>query len=309
MRQQTISGIKVSYPDAVVAAFARNPIMIEGFTGSSVEIKVANNDTGKVVTDRRSPFGSEVFFDLAYYLQVMFNQDGLNEVDYSGVSESMTNSFGVVITLSASNIISFNVVAVWASELQKENESLRMFEGYPFTVGVFSDEPHSVKVGSNNYSFDAGQHTIPMSGSGVVSVSTSSGKNRTINVTQHCGEGIYLRWVDKLGIFRYWLFAKGNVTNNITASETFRRKNTGLDIGVKKASKEVGTSVEICAPLASEAEYGYLLGISASPFVEMYNNGEWVEVTIEPGEIIRERTSLQDFIVTLVLPETIVQKL
>ena len=46
MREQTIGGIKVSYPDAVVAAFARNPILIEGFTGTSVELNVTNKDTG-----------------------------------------------------------------------------------------------------------------------------------------------------------------------------------------------------------------------------------------------------------------------
>lgn len=309
MRTENISGIEVRYPDAAVAAFARNPIMIEGFTGTSVGLKVTNKDTGRSVTDNRAPFGGEVFFDLAYYLQVLFGQDGLGEVDYSGVSESMTASFGVVLTLSSNNIFSFDVLAVWASELQKENESLRMFGGYPFTVGVFADETHTVKVGSSSYSLGAGMHTIPVDEAVKVEISTSSGKKRTIQVSEECGEGIYLRWVDKMGIFRYWLFAKGSVTTGISASGEYRRKNTGVDVGVRKALKDVSTSVEICAPLVTESEYGYLLGLAASPIVAMYHDGSWVDVDIEPGDIVRERDVRQDFIVTLVLPETIVQKL
>lgn len=309
MREQAISGIRVSYPDAVVAAFARNPIMIEGFTGTSVELNVTNKDTGGVVTDRRAPFGGEVFFDLAYYLQVLFGQDGLNDVDYSDVSASHTASFGVVVKLSTSNIVSFDITAVWASELQGEDESLRMFEGYPFTVGVFSDEAFTLKVGTSSHSLDVGLYNVPVSGSETVTMETSTGKERTIKVTQQCGEGIYLRWIDKLGIFRYWLFAKGNVSHDIASSGEYTRKNTGLDVGVKKAAKTIDTGVEICAPLVNESEFGYLLGVAASPFVSMYNDGEWVDVDIEPGEIVRERTPLQDFIVTLVLPETIIQKL
>lgn len=309
MRTENINGMVVRYPDGAVAAFARNPIMIEGFTGTSVGMKVTNKDTGRSVTDNRAPFGGEVFFDLAYYMQVLFGQNGLDEVDYSGVSVSMTASFGVVLTFASNETFSFDVLAVWASELQTDDESLRLFGGYPFTIGVFADESHTVKVGASSYSLDAGLHSIPVDESVTVEVSTVSGKTRTIQVSEECGEGIYLRWVDKMGIFRYWLFAKGSVTTGVKASGEYRRKNTGVDVGVRRASKEVSTSVEICAPLVTDGEYGYLLGLAASPIVAMYHDGGWVDVDIEPGDIVRDRDVRQDFIVTLVLPETIVQKL
>ena len=313
MREQTISGISVSYPDKVVAAFGRCPINISGFNGTEVAMKVKNIKTAAEVMERRAPFGYECFFDLAYYLQVLMKPSF--HVDYSNVTDSgMANAFSVELEfLNGTSTIAtmdFDIVAVWASVFVRSDESLKMFEGYPFTVGVFTDGTYTINAGGATFSPSVGVHNFPITGNTSVVVKDSSGKVvQSVKVTKSCGEGIYLRWVDKCGIYRYWLFRKGNVTNTIEASDEFTRNNMGTDFGVRKHNKKVKQSIEICAPLVDGNTFNFLLGMAASTVVDMYNNGEWVSVDIDAGDIVQERVMYQDFIVSVLLPETIVQKL
>lgn len=313
MRTQYISGISVSYPEEVVAAYDKSPIWIEGFTGTAIQMTVTNNSTNKSVEEKRSPFDGECFFDLAYYLQVLLKPTFM--VSYSSVSDSgMASRFTVNLqfldgTATIGNM-SFDVIATWASVISQKDEQLRMFDGYPFTVGVFTDGTYSINAGGAIYKPTAGIHNFPVTDNTSVVVSDSEGNVvQTIKVTKSCGEGIYLRWVDKCGVYRYWMFRKGNVTNSIKASEEFLRKNTGTDNSLRKSTKSVGTKIEICAPLVDENAFDFLMGVAASTMVDMYNNGEWLSVDVEQGDIVREMVMLQDFVVTLVLPVTEVQKL
>lgn len=293
----------VIYPNAVIAAFSVNPIMVYGVT-ASVAMEVKNNDTGKSVRDNREPFDGEVFFDLPYYLQVLFNQEGINEVDYENVKKVMTNSYSVTLTLASANALTFDIIVVWASGLQSSDENLKMFTGYPFTVGVLSEESFTLEVGEDTHSLEAGMYSVPVSGAGEVSTPT-----RTIKVEEVCGDGIYLRWVDMMGIYRYWMFRKGSVTTKVSVSKEYRRRDTGTSIGIKRTSKEASTLMEVCAPLVDSDTFRMLSGLSLSPLVSMFSDGEWVDVNVEAGDWVRERTLNQDFIATLVLPETIIQKL
>ena len=313
MRTQYISGISVSYPEEVVAAYDKNPILIEGFEGTAIQMTVTNNTTKKSVEEKRSPFGGECFFDLAYYLQVLLKPTFV--VSYSSVSDSgMASRFTVELSFlhgtATIGSMSFDVIATWASVISQKDESLKMFKGYPFTVGVFTDGTYTINAGGATFKPSVGVHNFPVTGNTSVVAKDSSGNVvQSINVTESCGDGVYLRWIDKCGIYRYWMFRKGNVTNSIKASEEFIRKNTGTDKSLRKSSKSVGTKIEICAPLIDENTFDFLLGVAASTVVDMYNGDEWISVDIEQGDIVREMAMLQDFVVTLALPDTEMQKL
>lgn len=276
-------------------------------------MKVTNNKTSVSVEERRAPFGYECFFDLAYFLQVLMKPSF--NVSYSAVTDSgMANHFSVELEfMSGTSTIAtmnFDVVAVWASVFARSDESLKMFGGYPFTVGVFTDGTYTINAGGVDFTPSVGVHNFPVTGNTSVVVEDSSGKVvQSIQVTGNCGEGVYLRWVDKCGIYRYWLYRRGNTTNTIEASDEYTRNNMGTDFGVRKHNKKVKQSIEICAPLVDENTFNFLLGMAASTVVDMYNNGEWVSVDIEAGDIVQERAMYQDFIVSVLLPETIVQKL
>lgn len=297
MRENVTNGISVSYPDKVVAVFASNPVTIKGFTGTHVELVING------VRDKRSPFGDECFFDLSYYMQTMFGEPSVSydDVSDSGMAKpfSVTLSFYNDTTLIGS--MSFDLLGVWAVSVYNGNESLKMFKGYPFTVGVLSDGTSTATIGTKVYSLTkAAMYNIPMT-EGEVNVKDASGSVRTIEVTEGCGDGIYLRWVDSHGVWRYWLFKRGAMTTKVS-NETFNRR------AKRYLNKAVGDSVEICAPMVDAATFGFLKGCVESPVVYMYDNGAWTGVYVE-GDIVQEREAYQDFIATLVLPEREVQKL
>lgn len=309
MRTEIIGDITVTYPNETVAMFARNPITVKGFTGTSVAMTVTD-ENGKVAKDKRAPFGNECFFDLAYYLQGLFGTSALGKVDYESRTRVLSDVYNVELSFyegtTATGTFSFNLCGIWAAVLDDSNEKVRMFTGYPFSVCVRSNGAYtvdSVTLGKK------GIYNIPVSGERTVKVMNGTTVVRTIEVEESCGSGIYLRWIDRGGAYRYWLFKKGDERTTEETDGELLRKNTGTDYAVRRTSKKVGRSVEICAPLVDADTFTFLLGVVASPVVDMYSNGEWVSVEVDAGEITRERSEIQDFIVSVVLPEVIVQKL
>lgn len=314
MRQGNINGISVSYPDAVVAAFGVNPIIIDGFTGTSVEL-VVSNAVGSV-TEKRSPFANGCFFDLSYFLQVMFGQSMIGNVDYNNAAENgLSDSYSVTLNffngVTSVGTHSFNVTALWASYISNVNEHLTMFTGYPFTIGIYSDGTYKGSMNGNSYTFGKNAtYNVPVSSEGIFYLSNASGTTvKAINVKEKCGKGIYLRWIDRYGVYRYWLFRQGEANVDVKSNGEFIRKTMGIDNGKRMTSKEAVTEVEVCAPLVDGDTFNFLMGCVLSPVVDMYDNGEWVNVNVSDGDITRERSELQDFVIRIVLPETIIQKL
>lgn len=310
MRTGNTGDITITYPDAVVAMFARNPITMKGFTGTSVEMTVTNSDNGDYAKDSRAPFENECFFDLSYYLGILYNTASVDEVDYTFAKKVLSAEFSVSLNFmnGTTNVgsFSFSVCGMWASVLSYGNETLKMFTGYPFTVGVYSNGGYTAAGFTLS---GRGMYNVPVGAAQTVSVSDGTNVVQTIKVEETCGEGVYLRWVDKYGVFRYWLFRRGNVTTAVSNDGKIVRKNTGTDFGKRRTSKKVNEKVEICAPLVNSQEFGFLLGVAASPVVDMYSDGEWYPVEIEGGDIVKERSELQDFVVSVVLPDFVMQSL
>lgn len=309
MRTGNTGDITVTYPDEVVAMFARNPIMITGFTGTNVTMTVTD-ENGKVANDKRAPFGNECFFDLAYYLQGLFDTSSLAEVDYESDARVLSDVYSVELAFydgtTSVGTFSFSLCGIWAAVLDDSDENVKMFTGYPFSVCVRSNGAYTVDSVTLG---EKGIYNIPVSGEKTVNVMNGTTVVRTIEVEESCGSGVYLRWIDRGGAYRYWLFKKGDERTTAEADGELLRRNTGTDYSTRRTSKKVGRSVEICAPLVDEDTYTFLLGVVASPVVDMYSNGEWVSVEVDAGDVTRERSEIQDFIVSIVLPEVIVQTL
>ena len=304
MREGNVSGISISYPNERVACFGRNPIIIKGFSGTSVEMEVRNEHTGKKRVERRVPFGDSCTFELDYFLRSLFDQSVLGGVEYEGIEDSgMAREHTVTLSFyngtSVSDKFTFTMSVLWAAKMPPAEQTLTMFPGYPFSVSLMTDKGERISAMGNAYTAPSESCTIPVRGTGVV-----ASKHQKVTVREGgCNDGIYLRWIDIYGRYCYWAFMKGNGTTTLSESSRYVRD------GVKRSVKEVGSTMEICAPLVDKDTFEFLLNMAASPFIEMYTSDGWVSVDIDAGDIVRERTSLQDFIVTLVLPETNVQKL
>ncbi len=136
-------------------------------------------------------------------------------------------------------------------------------------------------------------------------------------------EGVYLRWINRHGFYCYWLFAKGDESRKVANDGEFLRNNmTGYSIkngyhgGTGRMQRKTGeNSLPVCAPLVDSETFDFLFELATSPVVDMYmgtdDNGSpaWMRVNISVGTFTKTRKALQDFICTIVLPETRVQSL
>ena len=135
--------------------------------------------------------------------------------------------------------------------------------------------------------------------------------------------GIYLRWINRHGMWCYWLFMQGNETSQVSNDGEFIRNNmqdysykNGYHGGSgRKQRKMEETTLPVCAPLIDSITYDFLYQMATSPVVDMFmgyddnGNARWMAVNVSVGNFVKQRVSLQDFEANIILPETNVQSL
>jgi len=136
-------------------------------------------------------------------------------------------------------------------------------------------------------------------------------------------DGVYLRWINRHGFYCYWLFMRGDETRQVTNDGEFIRNNMadynyvdGYHGGTgRKQRKTEENTLPVCAPLVDSDTYDFLFQLALSPVVDMYagddDNGapRWKGVNVSVATFVKSKTSLQDFVATIILPETRVQSL
>ena len=134
--------------------------------------------------------------------------------------------------------------------------------------------------------------------------------------------GIYLRWIDRHGFIRYWLFAAGDETREIASDLSFIRNNLedylyGYygDNG-RRQGYERTDSIKLCAPLVDSDTFDMLQDLASSPVVDMYLGGDWTQeedqwmsVTIKAGSYTKSTACLQDFVCEMIINNINVQRL
>ena len=134
--------------------------------------------------------------------------------------------------------------------------------------------------------------------------------------------GIYLRWIDRHGFIRYWLFAAGEETREIASDLSFIRNNLDDylygyygDNG-RRQGYERTDSIKLCAPLVDSDTFDMLQDIASSPVVDMYLGGDWTQeedqwmsVTIKAGSYTKSTACLQDFVCEMIINNINVQRL
>lgn len=134
--------------------------------------------------------------------------------------------------------------------------------------------------------------------------------------------GIYLRWIDRHGFIRYWLFAAGEETREIASDLSFIRNNLADylygyygDNG-RRQGYERTDSIKLCAPLVDSDTFDMLQDLASSPVVDMYLGGDWTQeedmwmsVTIKAGSYTKSTACLQDFVCEMIINNINVQRL
>lgn len=131
--------------------------------------------------------------------------------------------------------------------------------------------------------------------------------------------GIYLRWVDRHGFYRYWLFTQGDESRAISSDTSFVRNNLGgyddtifgyLGANGRRQGYGREDTIPLCAPLVDSETFDFLQDLASSPVVDMYLGGnKWQSVTIKAGTYTKTTTELQDFVCNLVINNTQIQQL
>lgn len=132
-------------------------------------------------------------------------------------------------------------------------------------------------------------------------------------------KGIYLRWVDRHGFYRYWLFTQGDESRAISSDTSFIRNNLGeyddtifgyLGANGRRQGYIREDTIPLCAPLVDSETFDFLQDLTSSPVVDMYlGSNKWQSVTIKAGTYTKTTAELQDFVCNLVINNTQIQQL
>lgn len=135
--------------------------------------------------------------------------------------------------------------------------------------------------------------------------------------------GVYIRWINRHGFYCYWLFSPGDEIRQVANDGEFIRNNmadysyvNGYHGGTgRKQRKTESVTMPVCAPLVDSATYDFLFQIALSPVVDIYSGKDdegvhrWQSVNVAVATWAKTKKSLQDFIATIILPETSMQSL
>lgn len=251
---------------------------------------------------------------------------------------------------------SYTTFYVWgamrAGETWNGFKRLTWFTHFPFSFGLYTNEASQILVGYEG----APNRMVKPGIAGIVDISASvlPSKARYWNIYDYDGKielgtftdvfdltfamaiggkqsllarierndtekGIYLRWVDRHGFYRYWLFTQGDESRAISSDTSFIRNNLGeyddtifgyLGANGRRQGYSREDTIPLCAPLVDSETFDFLQDLASSPVVDMYlgvNN--WQSVTIKAGTYTKTTAELQDFVCNLVINNTQIQQL
>lgn len=251
---------------------------------------------------------------------------------------------------------SYTTFYVWgamrAGETWNGFKRLTWFTHFPFSFGLYTNEASQILVG-----YEGAPNKLVKPGlAGIVDINASvlPSKARYWNIYDYDGKieqgtftdvfdltfaiavggkqsilarierndtekGIYLRWVDRHGFYRYWLFTQGDESRAISSDTSFIRNNLGeyddtifgyLGANGRRQGYSREDTIPLCAPLVDSETFDFLQDVASSPVVDMYLGGNnWQSVTIKAGTYTKTTAELQDFVCNLVINNTQIQQL
>lgn len=265
------------------------------------------------------------------------------------ISAKIKNSSGNVLAT-----FDFTTFYVWGavrpSEVWNGHKRLKWFTHFPFSFGLYSEAATKILVSYNAtpqryidipnegitelfhtlldpsskysiiYNYDGTIKQATFDNSFDLTFQEGDGKQSELLRIDFddTDEGIYLRWIDRHGFYRYWLFTAGDEERAISSDTSFIRNNlaayqdTYAYAGAygRRQGYQREDTITLCAPLVDSDTYDLLQDLVSSPIVDMYmSDGSWQGATIKAGSYTKSTAPLQDFVCNLVLNNTNIQQL
>lgn len=269
MRTITGTNLTLTYPDELCFAF--NPVLcIVGALATSLRINVTCDGETYTADYSGMAGGQKIYGDMQQFCQRFF--DGIDfSIDYSqgmtdtGLGKEM--SFEVIAghVSGRSETFTFTTFVIWgAKRLGKdqfnEYRVVKMWEGYPFTFGLYAQGGGTLLIGSGQ----APRTPVQITEDGMLAISSSIFPDDAEFVTLYDYEGtlqqgvfdgtfdltfymfqnvaqtllarididrcpnedgVYLRWIDRHGFWCYWLFENRQEQRTTQAVQDFTRPN------------------------------------------------------------------------------------
>lgn len=364
MRTELSNGIAINYANEIGFAFMPCIIKVSGSGVTSIELEISCDGMEFVcaadafkngcILDYReyiqSIFDSDSKGNIDYMLDYEFDNLG------------KTVSF--VVHVYAGDVekksFSFESFYVWGAMQFGETwggyKRLTWFRNFPFSFGLYADAATKILIGFNG----SPQKYISIAGKGMFNVMAqnfdkeakysiiyrydgeikqatfenvfdltfylSAGEQKELLRIDFddTEEGIYLRWIDRHGFYRYWLFTLGEQSRDITSEGEFMRNNLFAYSDIVGYMGTFGRNqryqrkdvLTLCAPSVDSDTFDMLQDLASSPVVDMYmggdaNEGEdrWQSVTVKAGSYSKTGATLQDFICQLEINNINIQSL
>lgn len=232
--------------------------------------------------------------------------------------------------------------------LQKNNGDsyydyyIKYWYGYPFDITIYGNENIIELINNTNSQisptydlnkisrlcFSDGRTNISIEDdisfiSGVNDIFLDSTFNvRLEKITEFCPNGVYIKWINSLGGWSYWLFSKGetstktdsrgalfNDVNNLEDTlSPFVSLGKDKNKSIKVREKRVNEQYKILLEDLLDSAKVYLF--TGTPFSQNFNN-DWLEVELKDGTFITEnpRQGFYTFDFEFGLPKSVTRSL
>ena len=331
---------RVEYPARY--AFAFNPLLITVVEETGDVMKSAWIQIGDFL-DERSPINGEITFDVGPYSCALFDIGNIS--DNRERIQPVSISVGVIDADGNSYSSDIQIDIIWGAIAPTEEYNgltmFRWFSRFPMKLEFFA------QAGAKVYKeIDGkGTHTLvsTVSDMGIASIDLSGAfegdtvvKKAALSVGDFVNVfdetfdftfanyeseweitlkkddspcGVFLRWIDKHGFMRYFLFSKGEEsTESEDYGDLLEQKYSAFGRYYPNIYRQQGKSVtrkmNIAALHLTREEYEYVRSVAFSPVVDMYvgddeGTASWLPVLVSSGDTGREQKILEDMEIEL----------
>ena len=313
------------YPNAIWFTHMPCLFILDNPSCDALEVSITAN--GITHTVEHDTFSGCACVDMREYVQglfVTFGTPSYGSRNKSGYAQVMTYNVRTRTGGTYTSVLSnANTMFVWGylepDETWNGRRTYTWFRGYPFFVDVYASASQTCTIsgGGTSQSVTLGSKGlwhVPLSASAFAAASvvtlSCGGMTYTINADD-CGEGVYLRWLDRHGRICHYLFRSGADRREIEADDGYFRPNLSAwdDSGWSgwnghREQKTRSKRLTIGAALVDSDTYEMLCDLASSPMVEMMRFDEdWMAVRIDDGNWQKSKAALQEFECTIIFDE------